>query len=86
MRYLFSCKAISNSMSKAKRFVKFTPAPEGVKGKKGAKRRGQVDIDAEELGRFGGRVGGGVRFGRTGRGVPKKRRKEVVLETEPYVI
>lgn len=63
---------------KGKRFVKFTPAPEGARGKKGAKRRGgQVAVDAEDLGRFGGRVGGGVRFGRGGRTVPKKKKKEM---------
>jgi len=63
---------------KGKRFVKFTPAPEGARGKKGAKRRGgQVAVDAEDLGRFGGRVGGGVRFGRGGRTVPKKKKKDI---------
>ncbi|MBC8317903.1 MAG: translation initiation factor IF-2 [Desulfobulbaceae bacterium] len=61
---------------KAKRFVKFSTEPEDVRGKKGAKRKGQVDIDAEELAKFSGRVGGGVRFGRGGRGVPRKKKKE----------
>lgn len=65
---------------KGKRFVKFTPAPEGARGKRGAKRRGQVAIDAEDLGRFGGRLGGGVRFGRGGRTVPRKKKKEAVIQ------
>lgn len=65
---------------KGKRFVKFSPEQQEVRGKKGVKRKGQVDIDSEELARFGGRVGGGVRFGRGGRGLPRKKKKDTVQQ------
>jgi translation initiation factor IF-2 len=63
---------------KGKRFVRFSHEPQqpgAARGKKG-KRKGQVVVDAEDIGRFSGRLAGGVRFGRGHRGGPKKKKRD----------
>lgn len=71
---------------KGKRFVKFSREEAPARGKKG-RRKGQVVIEAEDIGRFGGRISSEVRLGRQGgRGGRKKKKQEEVEVSETRAI
>ncbi|MBU0674062.1 MAG: translation initiation factor IF-2 [Proteobacteria bacterium] len=70
---------------KGKRYVKFTNDPAvRDRTKKVAKRKGQVDVDMEDVGAFGGRLSSNVRMGRVRRGGSKKSKMhgELIAETK----
>ena len=69
---------------KGKRFVRFSHEPQPAAGryKKGANRKGQVVVDADEIGQFSGRLAGGVKFGRGNRGGRKKKKRDEMLVAE----
>lgn len=71
---------------KGKRFVKFSREETPDRGKKG-RRKGQVVIEAEDIGRFGGRISSEVRLGRQGgRSGRKKKKQEEVVVSETRAI
>lgn len=63
---------------KGKRFVRFSHEPQPAAGrfKKGSKRKGQVVVDVDEIGKFSGRLAGGVKFGRGDRGGPRRKKRD----------
>lgn len=61
---------------KSKRFVKFSPEPGVGRFKKGAKRQGGADVEADEIAQLGARIASGVRVIRGHRGTPRKKRRE----------
>ncbi len=74
----------SKVAKKGKRFVRFSHEPQPAAGrfKKGTNRKGQVVVDADEIGKFSGRLAGGVKFGRGNRGGRKKKKRDDMFVAE----